>query len=137
MAVTVLYNAFVSLNAVDVSGQVKAVSMPMTIAELDASLMGDDTTINEPGLKAFGAEIEFLNDFTDDLEDEDFFTLWDNRTKFAIELRPSATAVGAANPSYEFNGFIAAWNPVQGQHGTLAGGTMRIANSSALTRATS
>ena len=137
MAVKVLTNASVTLNAVDVSAQVKSVSIPMTISELDASTMGTSTEIKEPGAKAFSAEIEFLNDFTDDLEDEDFFALWDNRTKFAVAIRPDATGVGAANPSYQFTGFIAAWNPVQGAYNTLAGGTMRLANSSVLTRATS
>lgn len=137
MAVTVLYNAYVGINAVNVSAQVKSVSLPMTIAELDASTMGSDTEIKEPGLKGFSAEVEFLNDFTDDLEDEDFFVLWNNRTKFAVALRPDATGIGAANPEYQFTGYIAAWNPIQGQHGTLAGGTMRLANTTTLTRATS
>lgn len=136
MAVTVLYDAFVSLNAVDVSAQVKSVSLPMTIAQLDATTMGSSTTVFEPGLKGFSMDVEFLNDFTDDLEDEDFYTLWNDRTKFAVELRPTSSAVGVANPSYEFTGFISAWNPVQGSVGDLAGGSMTISNTTALTRAT-
>lgn len=137
MAVTVLYNAYVEMNSVDRSAQVKSVSLPMTIAQLDATTMGNDTTIHEPGLKGFSMEVEFLNDFTDEEEDEDLFALWDGRTKFSTKLRPSATAVGAANPSYEFTGFISAWNPVQGNVGDLAGGSCTITNTTALTRATS
>ena len=138
MSVTVLYDAFVSINGVDVSAQVSSVSLPMSIAELDTALMGDDTVLNEPGLKSFSFEAEFKNDFTDDEEDEDFFALWDARTKFAVELRPSKTSgAGTGNPSYEFTGFIAAWNPIQGAKGQLAGGTMRISNSSTLARETS
>lgn len=136
-SVTVLTNASVTLNAVDRSAQVKSVSLPMTIAELDASAMGDDTEIKEPGAKAFSLELEFHADFTDDEDDEDFFALWNNRTKFAVAIRPSATAVGAGNPSYQFTGFITAWNPVQGEWNSIAGGSMRIANTTTLTRATS
>ena len=135
MAVTVLYNASVTLNAVDVSAQVKSVSLPMTIAQLDATTMGSSTTIFEPGLKGFSCEIEFLNDLTDNLEDEDFHALWDARTKFAVVIRVDAGTIGAANPEYRFTGFISSWNPVQGSVGDLAGGSMTITNSTALTRA--
>jgi hypothetical protein len=137
MAVEVLWDAFVELNSVDRSAQVSSVSLPMSIAELDTALMGDDTVLNEPGLKSFSCEIEFKNDFTDDEEDEDFFALWDARTKFTVAIRKSKTdSVGTGNPSYEFTGFIAAWNPIQGAKGQLVGGTMRISNSTALSRET-
>lgn len=137
MAVTVLYNAYIELNSVDRSAQVDSVSLPMSIEELDATTMGNDTRIQEPGLKAFSAEVSFKNDFTDDEEDEDLFALWNNRTKFAVKIRPSATSIGAGNPSYEFTGFISAWNPVQGSVGQLAAGSLTLSNTTALTRATS
>ncbi len=133
--VTVLHNAFVSINAVDRSEQVDSVSLPMTIAQLDASCMGSDTTVHEPGLKAFSLELGLKSDFTDNEDDEDFHALWDARTKFAVAIRPSATAVGTANPSYSFTGFISAWNPIQGAHGELSATPMTITNTSVLTRA--
>lgn len=135
MPVTVLYDAYVSLNAVDVSAQVKSVSIPLAIAELDTGAMGVDTVLNEPGLKSFSVELEFNNDFTDNELDEDLFALWDARTKFAIAIRHNRTsAISATNPEYQFTGFIASWNPIQGAKGTLAGGTLRLANSTALVR---
>lgn len=137
MAVTVLTNAYVELNSVDVSAQVNSVSMPLTIEELDATTMGNDSMIGEPGLKDFSFEIGFLNDFTDDEEDEDFYGLWNGRTKFSFKMRPSATSIGAANPSYEATVFISAWNPVQGSVGQLAGGSMTLTPTTDLTRATS
>lgn len=137
MAAEVLYDANVELDSVDRSDQVKSVSLPMTIAQLDATTMGSDTTVHEPGLKGFSMDIEFLNDFTDDEEDEDLYALWDGRTKFTVALRPTSDAVGTGNPEYQFTGFISAWNPVQGSVGDLAGGTITITNTTALTRATS
>lgn len=131
---TVLYDAFVSINSVDRSAQVKSVSLPMTIAQLDASAMGDETTVYAPGLKGFSMELELHSDFTDDEDDEDFFALWDGRTTFAVAIRPSSGSVGAANPSYSFTGFISAWNPIQGAHGDLSGGSMTITNTTAITR---
>jgi hypothetical protein len=109
----------------------------MTIEQLDATCMGSTTTVHEPGLKGFSAEVEFLSDFTDDEDDEDLYALWNARTKFAVILRPSATSVGAANPNYTFTGFIGNWASLAGSIGQLAGGTLTLANSSALTRATS
>lgn len=132
---TVLYNASVNMNSVDRSAQVKSVSLPMTIAQLDASAMGDDTTVFEPGLKGFSLELEFHSDFTDDEDDEDFYALWNDRTKFTVVIRPSADAIGAGNPSYTFTGFISSWNPIQGAHGDLAGGSMTITNTSTIARA--
>lgn len=137
MAVTPLTNAYIELNSVDRSDQVHSVSLPFNIEELDVTTFGDTTMLNEPGLKSFSADLEFYNDFTDDEEDEDLFALWNNRTKFTVKIRPSATAVGAGNPSYEFTGFISSWNPVQGSVGEIAGGSMTISNTTSLTRATS
>lgn len=138
MAVTVLWDAHVSLDAVNVSNRVKSVALPMSIAELDATLMGSETEIKEPGLKSFSAEITFLNDFSVGDLDEDIFALWDGRTKFAIAIRKSDTdAIGTSNPEYQFTGFITAWNPTDGATvGELAGATLSLANTTVLTRAT-
>jgi hypothetical protein len=139
MAVHVLWDAFVSLNSVDVSNRVKGVSLPMSVAELDATLMGSTTTLNEPGLKSFSCDVEFLNDFEVGDLDATTYTLWNNRTKFAVEVRPSKTsAVGTSNPAWRFTGFISSWNPIDGGTvGELAGATLTLSNSTALTRATS
>lgn len=137
MAVTVLYDAVVTINAASVTDQVKSVSLPMTIAQLDATCMGQSTTVHEPGLKGFSMEVEFLNDYTVSEEDADFWALWNDRTKFAVTLKPTSATTGTSNPSYQFTGFISAWNPVSGSVGDLAGGSMTISNTTALTRATS
>lgn len=135
MSAQVLYDAFVSLNGVDVSAQAKSISIPMAIAVLDVAAMGTDTVVNEPGLKSFSAEVEFNSDFTDNELDEDLFTLWDARTKFAIKIRHNKTsAISATNPEYQFDGFISGWNPIQGAKGTIAGGTISLSNSSVMTR---
>lgn len=138
MANTVITNGYVSINSVDVSDQAKSLSLPMSIEELDATTFGSGgVMVHEPGLRSFSAEVEFNNDFTDDLEDEDFFALWANRTKFAVAFRVDATSIGAANPEYQFTAFISAWNPIQGAVGQIAGGSMTLTNTTDLTRATS
>lgn len=139
MAVTVLWDAFVSINAQDVSPHVRGVSLPMSIAELEATCMGSSTEIREPGLKAFSCEVEFLNDFTLGELDDDMFAIWNGRTKVAIAIRPSRTSVvGTSNPEWRFTAFISGWNPMDGASvGQLAGATLTLANTTALTRATS
>lgn len=134
--VKVLWDAYLSVNAVDYSAYLKSVKLPMSIEELDASVMGNSTTIHEPGLKSFSFEAEFLNDYTDNLLDELAFAIWDGRSKVAIVLRPSkADVIGVANPEYRFTAFISGFDP-GGAHGQLAGGSLKLSNTTALTRAT-
>ena len=53
MAGEVLTDAHVDLNGVDHSDHVTQVQLSMSVAELDAAAMGDDTMVKEPGLKDF------------------------------------------------------------------------------------
>lgn len=135
MAVTVLTNAYIELNGVDESSNFHSVTMPRSIAELDATVFSSDaTTIHEPGLKSFSMSFDFRNDYTDDAFDEKMHALWNGRTKFTVKVRPSADAIGAGNPSYEYTGFISDMED-GGEVGSLAGGSMTVPNTTALTRA--
>lgn len=139
MANTVLFDGYVSINAVDVSGYVKGFTLPQTISAEDATVMGTGrTVIHKPSLKGFTPAVEFLNDFTDNELDEDFYTLWNDVTEFAVVYRiVKNTVVGTGNPEYRFSAFIGSWNPLgEGRVGKLAGSTLQLINTTTLTRAT-
>ncbi len=131
---TVFYNAFVSINSIDHSADFKSVSLPMSIAELDASAMSDDTVINEPGLKSFSFELEAIDDLTDNLLDELMWAMWDTRAKNAIIFRPDAGVKSATNPEYTFSAFIKDLGILGGGHGEILGGSLGFSNTTVLAR---
>ena len=49
----VLTKGYLSVNSVDYTSYLKSLSLSMSVEELDASVMGSDTKISEPGLKEF------------------------------------------------------------------------------------
>jgi len=131
----VITDGYLSLNGVDVSASCKGMTPNQAMAALDATTMGlAATTIFEPGLKSFGLSVSLLADNTDNELDEDVYTLWDGRTKFAIAWRRSKTdAISATNPEWQFTGFIGTWTG-GGSVGSLAPMELTLVNSSALVR---
>ena len=133
----VLTKAYLSVNSVDYSSSIKSLSMSMSVEELDASVMGSDTKISEPGLKEFSLQAEFLTDFAASGLDKKLWDLWDARSKVPIEVRPDSGAVSTSNPKYTFKGFISSFDGLGGGHGELAMASVTIKNTTKLTRATS
>ena len=133
----VLTKAYLSVNSVDYTSYLKSLKMSMSVEELDASVMGSDTKISEPGLKEFSLDAEFLTDFAASGLDKKLWDLWDARSKVAIEVRPDSGAVSASNPKYTFKGFISSFDGLGGGHGELAMASVSIKNTTKLTRATS
>ena len=133
----VLTKAYLSVNSVDYSSSIKSLSIPMSVEELDASVMGGDTKIAEPGLKEFSLSAEFLTDFAASGLDKKLWDLWDARSKVPIEVRPDSGAVSTSNPKYTFTGFISSFDGLGGGHGELAMASVTIKNTTKLTRATS
>ena len=133
----VLIKGYLSINSVDYSNSIKSLSMSMSVEELDASVMGSDTKISEPGLKEFSLQAEFLTDFAASGLDKKLWDLWDARSKVPIEVRPDSGAVSASNPKYTFKGFISSFDGLGGGHGELAIASVTIKNTTKLTRATS
>ncbi len=133
----VLTKAYLSVNSVDYSSSIKSLSMSMSVEELDASVMGSDTKISEPGLKEFSLQAEFLTDFAASGLDKKLWDLWDARSKVPIEVRPDSGAVSTSNPKYTFKGFTSSFDGLGGGHGELAMASVTIKNTTKLTRATS
>lgn len=98
MALFVFTDAYLAINSVDQSDYVKSVTLNMEVAEVDSTTMGDSWTEMLAGLKSATLEIEWADDVTDDLLDEDLWGLFGTLVSF--ELRPTSAAVGVSNPKY-------------------------------------
>ena len=130
----VLFDAFVEINSVDHSDHVTSVSLPMSIAALDAATMGDKTSVKEPGLLDYSLDVGFNNDFAAGGFDALIWALWNGRSKFTVKIRKSKTdARSATNPEYGFTGFASAFGP-GAEHGALVAGTLSIACTDDLVR---
>lgn len=134
MASLVLTDCFVSLGGTDVSTYVRSVTLPYSVELLDDTTMGDTTRVNKPGLKVWQADIEFQNDFTDNLIDEILFGLVG--TSFTMIVRPTSSAVSTSNPNYTGTGVMENYNPFGQSVGELVTSRVTIKSAGALSRAT-
>lgn len=119
MAIEVLRDAFVSINAVDLSDHVSSVTLPISYEAQDATVMGDTAMRRlSGGIQEASVEIEFRQDFATSKVDATLNALLGVQT--AIKVRKSKTdAISATNPEYQFNGTLFEYTPVGGGVGEL------------------
>lgn len=120
MAELVLTDAFVSLDAVDLSAQVQEVRIGFTTEPQDASAMGDTTRRNVAGLKDVSVAITFKQDFAVGGVDDKLFGFYDAGSTFAVAIRPTSAAKSTTNPEFGGTGLLQEYSgPVAGAHGGL------------------
>lgn len=126
-------NAFLSLDGNSLAGFLETVEPSFEVEMGDDTVMGDTARSNEPGLDAWSFSVRVKDPFTDNGPDE---IIWDLKgTTFAIVFRPDAGAAAAGNPEYTGTGTWSSWNPVAGNVGDVAIGTLQLVASGALSRA--
>lgn len=131
-----LNDAFVSVDAVDLSAWVKQVRLDYNAAALDDTVMGDTTKSNKGGLKEWSGQIDFLDDYAASAPDVSLFSKIG--TVVTVIIRPvEGTAVGATNPNYTGSALLTSFMPVSGSVGELATTTLSFTSAGDLSRATS
>ena len=90
--------------------EVRSVSLPISQAELDATVMGDDWSARIGGLKDASVTIEFYNNFADGELDE---ILWDAFTTgtATVKVRATTEAISASNPEYSLTVLVTGIQP--------------------------
>lgn len=135
MAKFVYNDAHVTINSVDLSDHVQSVSLDVAVTEADVTSMSDDWDMVIAGRKRVSGSITFYQDFAASEVDATVWPLVGTTTNLVI--RPTAAAVGAANPDYDVTGaLITGYSPVTGTYGdaamttvTFTGGTLAPATS--------
>lgn len=133
MAKLVLKDAYVLLNAVNLSGSVRSVSISSSADMVDGSVMSLLTKYNLAGLKDWVLSITFAQDFAAANVDATMFPLVG--TSFAIEIRPTSAARSATNPAYTGTGILESYTPIAGSVGALLESPVSIRAASDLVRA--
>ncbi len=134
MASIVLTNAFVSINSVDLSAQVRQLTLNYEAQMQEEQAMGDDSIVNIAGLKNWSLDITFKQDYAAANVDATMFPLV-GAAAFPIILRPDAGVVSATNPQFTGNGVLATYPPISGAIGDLVEPAVTIQSAGTLARA--
>ena len=135
MAVLVLVNAQVLVNAVDLSDHVRQVTLNYKAELQDDTHMSDTTRERVPGLLDWDLSVDFNQDFAAAKVDATLFPLV-GAAAFAVEVRPVAAARSATNPGYNGSAVLADY-PILGQQvGALATTTVKFSAAGTLSRST-
>lgn len=132
MAVFVLTDAAVTINAVNLSGLVKKVTVKTTADDKDSTAMGATYKARLGGLKDWTMDIEFNQDFAAAQVDATLFPLLG--TTSTITAKSTSGANSATNPQYSGSGLLKNYTPLQNTVGDLAAATANFIGAGTLTR---
>ena len=135
MAVFALINAYVTINAVDLSDHCRAVTINTEADALDSTAFGDTWREYTGGLKQGTVAFEFLDDFASSSVDSTLFSILNTGTNVAVAVKPVNTTISATNPEYQFNITPNAYN-MGGSLGEMAMKSLTYNITGAVTRDT-
>lgn len=104
MAVFLNNGVSVTVNSVDLSDHVTAVTINRTFDELEVTAMGDSGHKFVKGLEASSVTIDFLNDTETGEVLQTLQAAWG--TSVNVVIKQTSAAVSAANPSYTMSCLI-------------------------------
>ena len=134
MATQVYTNAFLQINAVNLSAHASEVSLNYASEMQDETAMGDDSRINKGGLKTWSVDVTFHQDYAAAAVDATLFSLVG--TTVCVEVRPQNICSTAINPIFSGIGVIESYNPQGGSVGALLDSPVSIQSAGTLSRAT-
>jgi predicted secreted protein len=136
MAVFALTNAYVTVNAVDLSDHCKQVTIEMEADQLDSTGFGSTGWRSYiGGLKQGTVAFEFMDDFASSSVDATLWGAFNTGTAVAVAVRPVNTTIATTNPEYQFNVLPQAHN-LGGSVGDLAAKSLTYNLTGAVTRDT-
>lgn len=130
----VFTDAYVSINAVDLSSMVRRVALNIESEQVDVTSMGNSGYRDRlGGMKEWTAEVEFFQNFDAGSVDATLAPLFGTVT--ACAFRPSkAGAISATNPEYQGNGTVLTHSPISGTVNEALATVVRITGSGPLVR---
>ena len=117
MAVFLNNGVKVTVNAVDLSDHVTAVTLNRNFDELEVTAMGDSGHKMVKGLEASSVTIDFLNDTAAANVLATLQAAWG--TNVAVTLKQTSAATSATNPLYTFTCLVNGTTDINGAVGDL------------------
>ena len=118
MAVFLNNGVSVTVNSVDLSDHVTAVTINRTFDELEVTAMGDSGHKFVKGLEASSITIDFLNDTATGEVLQTLQAAWG--TNVTVVVKQSSGAVSATNPSYTMTCLVNNTTDINGAVGDLS-----------------
>lgn len=139
MAKTILRDASVTVDGVDLSDHVDTVAISTKYDVNDVTGMGAAMKEKLLGLGDGTITVNFFQDNAAGQVDATLNALLGSNTPFTIVVKPTSAAVSATNPSYTMQGILANYDPLNAKVGapSMTNVTFENADQSGIVRATS
>lgn len=135
MAVFVLTDAAVTINAVNLSGYVRKATLKTSAEDKDSTAMGATYKARAGGLKDWELTLEFNSDFAASQVDA---TLWPLLgATSTVTAKATSAANSATNPQFSGSALLKEYSPIDGAVGDMATATASFAGAGTLSRLTS
>lgn len=117
MAKTVLRNASISVNGVDLSNHCSKVTISTEYDDVDLTSFGAVLKEHSKGLGDGMIEMDVFQDFAAGSVDATLWPISQATTTVPVVVKPDAGAVSATNPSYTMQGYLMNYSPLDGSVG--------------------
>jgi hypothetical protein len=128
MAISVLTNAFVSINGVDLSDHVSKVTTTDNRTPVDVTAMGAVNLSVTKGLGDGKVSIEMFQDFAASKVHATLQPLIGSSTPVTIEVRAVNSARSVTNPAFLMSGLLMTYPMLDGKVGEANNGTYEFVN---------
>ncbi len=133
MAIEVLKDAVVTINAVDLTDHIMTVKLDYGVDAVEKTAMGDVVHRFMPGLKVVGFEATFFQDTAASSVDATLFPLV-GAAAFAVAVKRTSGAISATNPEYQMNMILVSYPILDGSVGSDGTVSVSFATDTDITR---
>lgn len=134
MARIVLTNAFVTINAVNLSDHISSVTLSTTEDIVETTAFGSSARTRIAGLLDNSITLEFHQDYASSNVEATIYPLI-GAASTAVVVKPNGSTTSSTNPSYTFNALVSEWTPLNGAIGELATASVTWSIDGAITKA--
>lgn len=128
MAITVLTNAMVLVNGVDLSDHVQKVTLSDTRDKVDITSMGATSKAYAKGIGDGGATVTFFQDFAAGKVHATLQPLLASASTFSFEARPTNASRSATNPAFLMTAQLFDYGMLDGSVGDASTMDVEFAN---------
>lgn len=139
MARLVLTNAYVTINAVNLSDHINSVTLTTTDDIVETTAFGSSARTRVAGLQDNSVAIEFQQDYASASVEATINAAGSSLvgTTTTVVVKPNGATTAADNPAYTLTALISEWTPLNGAVGELATASVTWPISGAITKAVS